>query len=111
MDIKAQAIWRPEKDKYKNFEIGFACENIIPPMPKAGIDIGAMNLITATDNYACKVSYIYDIKNDKYLMGDEEITFAKDVLNGLHEHYGETIEESIEKAGKEVEEWIDKNTE
>jgi len=109
MNIKIQAIWRPETGKYKNFEVGIACENIIPPLPKADINIGIANLISESYNYACKLSYIYDIEKSKYLVGDEEITFAKGILSGFYEHDGTTIEEAIEETTKEAKDWIDKN--
>ena len=109
MDIKTQAIWRPETGKYKNFEVGIACENIIPPMPKTGINIGVKDLITESYNYVCKVSFIYNIQKEEYVVDDEEITFSKGVLKGFHEHHGTTIEEAIEKAGKEAQNWINKN--
>lgn len=109
MNIKIQVTWRPETGKYKDFEIGIACENIIPPMPKAGIDIGVKSLISESYNYACKISFIYNIQKEDYIIGDKEITFAKGVLKSFHEHHGTAIEEAIKKAGKEALEWIDKS--
>jgi len=86
-----------KEEIYKKFKIVITGEKIIPPLSINSLRVDDTDFII-TNDFASKVSSITNIeKNEKI------------DLQGLYEHTGKTLEESMDKTLKEAKDWIESN--